>query len=54
MQPDEKKHWFPAKRYGWGWRLPCRGAACKIVLPAPGRCRVEGVPAKGEPEGNRK
>jgi len=20
----EKKIWFPAKRYGWGWGLPCR------------------------------
>ena len=19
---DEQKHWFPAKRYGWGWGLP--------------------------------
>jgi hypothetical protein len=22
-QPNEKKYWFPAKRYGWGWGLPC-------------------------------
>lgn len=21
--PSEKKIWFPAKRYGWGWGLPC-------------------------------
>lgn len=20
----EKPFWFPAKRYGWGWGLPCR------------------------------
>ncbi|MDR3570065.1 MAG: hypothetical protein P4L43_18735 [Syntrophobacteraceae bacterium] len=20
---EEKKYWFPAKRYGWGWGLPC-------------------------------
>lgn len=20
--PDEKRYWFPAKRYGWGWGLP--------------------------------
>jgi hypothetical protein len=19
---DQKKYWFPAKRYGWGWGLP--------------------------------
>jgi len=20
--PDSQTHWFPAKRYGWGWGLP--------------------------------
>lgn len=20
--PDERKYWFPAKRYGWGWGPP--------------------------------
>jgi hypothetical protein len=20
--PDERKYWFAAKRYGWGWGLP--------------------------------
>jgi len=20
--PDDKKYWFPAKRYGWGWGFP--------------------------------
>ncbi|HEU4624688.1 MAG TPA: hypothetical protein VFS52_08015 [Steroidobacteraceae bacterium] len=19
----DRKYWFPAKRYGWGWGLPC-------------------------------
>jgi CHASE2 domain-containing sensor protein len=23
MQTNEKKVWFPAKTYGWGWGLPC-------------------------------
>lgn len=23
MQPDKKKIWFPAKKYGWGWGFPC-------------------------------
>jgi hypothetical protein len=23
MQTHEKAVWFPAKRYGWGWGLPC-------------------------------
>ncbi|HUZ07167.1 MAG TPA: hypothetical protein VMV89_06730 [Candidatus Paceibacterota bacterium] len=22
MKPNEKKIWFPAKKYGWGWGLP--------------------------------
>ena len=22
MKPNEKKIWFPAKRYGWGWGPP--------------------------------
>ena len=20
--PNDRKYWFPAKRYGWGWGLP--------------------------------
>ncbi len=23
MPSDKKKIWFPAKRYGWGWGMPC-------------------------------
>lgn len=23
MQTCEKKIWFPAKKYGWGWGYPC-------------------------------
>ena len=23
MPPNDKKIWFRAKRYGWGWGLPC-------------------------------
>ena len=23
MQPTNKKIWFPAKTYGWGWGPPC-------------------------------
>jgi len=22
MEPNGKKYWFPAKRYGWGWGVP--------------------------------
>ena len=23
MQQTQKKVWFPAKKYGWGWGAPC-------------------------------
>jgi hypothetical protein len=23
MSDDDREIWFPAKRYGWGWGLPC-------------------------------
>lgn len=23
METNEKQIWFPAKKYGWGWGLPC-------------------------------
>lgn len=23
MNPNEKRIWFPAKKYGWGWGAPC-------------------------------
>lgn len=23
MQSDKKEIWFPAKKYGWGWGIPC-------------------------------
>ena len=32
MKPDEKKIWFPAKRYGWGWGLPCRWQGWVFLL----------------------
>jgi drug/metabolite transporter (DMT)-like permease len=22
VMPSKSRYWFPAKRYGWGWRLP--------------------------------
>jgi|HubBroStandDraft_6_1064221.scaffolds.fasta_scaffold78505_2 hypothetical protein len=22
LQPDKKRYWFPAKKYGWGWGFP--------------------------------
>jgi hypothetical protein len=23
MKTNEKQIWFPAKKYGWGWGMPC-------------------------------
>jgi len=23
MNRNKKRFWFPAKKYGWGWGLPC-------------------------------
>jgi len=23
MNTNKKNIWFPAKKYGWGWRFPC-------------------------------
>jgi hypothetical protein len=28
----EKQIWFPAKRYGWGWGLPCRWQGWVVVI----------------------
>ena len=32
MQPNEKKYWFPAKRYGWGWGPPCAWQGWVVTL----------------------
>jgi len=32
MSEEEKKFWFPAKRYGWGWGLPCRWQGWVVLL----------------------
>jgi hypothetical protein len=34
MQTNQKQIWFPAKKYGWGWGLPCswQGWAAFAVL----------------------
>jgi hypothetical protein len=29
---DPKQYWFPAKRYGWGWGLPCSWQGWFILL----------------------
>jgi hypothetical protein len=27
-----RKYWFPAKRYGWGWGLPCAWQGWAVLL----------------------
>jgi uncharacterized membrane protein len=29
---DAKRYWFPAKRYGWGWGLPCSWQGWFVLL----------------------
>ena len=29
---NEKKIWFPAKRYGWGWGFPCAWQGWVVLL----------------------
>lgn len=30
--PENKKYWFPAKRYGWGWGLPSTWQGWFVLL----------------------
>jgi len=32
MPPPEKKIWFPAKRYGWGWGPPVCWQGWAVIL----------------------
>jgi hypothetical protein len=32
MQNNESKIWFPAKKYGWGWGLPCRWQGWVVMV----------------------
>jgi hypothetical protein len=32
VQPNERKIWFPAKRYGWGWGFPCCWQGWLVML----------------------
>jgi len=33
---NERKYWFPAKRYGWGWGIPVLGKAGSCWPPSSG------------------
>lgn len=32
MQPVKSPIWFPAKRYGWGWGVPCAWQGWAVLL----------------------
>jgi len=32
MKKSEKDYWFPAKRYGWGWGIPCKWQGWVVFL----------------------
>ncbi|KVC51726.1 hypothetical protein [Burkholderia diffusa] len=32
MNPNGKRIWFPAKRYGWGWGLPVAWQGWVVLL----------------------
>jgi hypothetical protein len=32
MQNNQKQIWFPAKKYGWGWGLPCTWQGWVVFL----------------------
>ncbi|WP_343727812.1 hypothetical protein [Burkholderia seminalis] len=32
MTSNDRKIWFPAKRYGWGWGLPVAWQGCVVLL----------------------
>ena len=32
MDEPKKEIWFPAKRYGWGWGIPCAWQGWVVML----------------------
>ena len=32
MRDDERRYWFPAKRYGWGWGFPVRWQGWVVMI----------------------
>jgi uncharacterized membrane protein YhaH (DUF805 family) len=32
MNTERQPYWFPAKRYGWGWGLPCAWQGWVIMI----------------------
>lgn len=48
---SERKYWFPAKRYGWGWGPPCAWQGW-VVLLAYFALVVGGIPVLQATEGS--
>ena len=32
MNPEQQPYWFRAKRYGWGWGLPCAWQGWVVMI----------------------
>ena len=32
MSNEERRYWFPAKRYGWGWGFPVRWQGWVVMI----------------------
>jgi asparagine N-glycosylation enzyme membrane subunit Stt3 len=32
MNDSNPRYWFPAKRYGWGWGLPCTWQGWLVLI----------------------
>ena len=32
MRDDDRRYWFPAKRYGWGWGFPVRWQGWLVMI----------------------
>ena len=35
MKTNDKQIWFPAKKYGWGWGLPCSWQGWVVLMAYP-------------------
>lgn len=32
LMSEQRKYWFPAKRYGWGWGFPAAWQGCVVIV----------------------
>ena len=51
MVPIDKKIWFRAKRYGWGWGLPCCWQGWVVMVGYIALIVAEAIVWGGKPDG---